>query len=163
MNIPFSSYPPATHLTSLIPGSGLTKPSAMLLKLVVKQLLVIKPSTILRSWRFNQAHYCLLKQSNVMTCPQRRHFPYFTLFHVLMKFHLHFWNFAAESRSSGAVWVWYVYFARTEMIRTRWRQSAPEWTNDSGPGTQLTKYTNLAVVKDGPRSLSELDNIITLN
>ena len=27
-----------------------------------------------------------------MTCPSGRHFPYFTLFHVLMKFHLHFWN-----------------------------------------------------------------------
>ena len=35
--------------------------------------------------------------SDVMTCPEGRHLPYFTLFHVLMKFHLHFWNFPLRS------------------------------------------------------------------
>ena len=50
MNIPFLACPKATHnphhsLQTLNLRSHLTKPSAMLLKLVVKQLLEIKPST----------------------------------------------------------------------------------------------------------------------
>ena len=44
-------------------------------------------------WAIKPFSFQANMMGHVMTCPPPRHLPYFTLFHVLMKFHLHFWNF----------------------------------------------------------------------
>ena len=75
----------------------------------------------------------------------RGHLPYFTLFHVLMKFHLHFWNFPQRVLSvhSEPVAPLICLFNR-ELLAHGWRQAGGNWSTRS-----LLMAHNLAVVKDG--------------